>query len=442
MATEYHKLTKTDLDNVQSSDTDLESNKRNQEAQAYRRELEAMTLAVKEDVSKQLAERQDNTTSWMPGHLNSWREHFEIPSNQTIPLSERNKNNICLKLNPSTPTRTEQWRTPTQLYHHSAGKEGIIIAREAYKQISPFQINDCPYSFLKRILHLVPQLYATQPENAVVFNMIYNKCSEEIQNMIINSEIFLTGNPQALQNFLIKKVGKYPLPELFQLQALMHSKKEMTWREIILRVEHIINFQLNLANDNLSIGARQREYRSKIIMFCDDELMEKLCLKGLLRPMNSETYDEFCNFLYDQDNLPPRNYDFHHNLVTTATNDSAGNLSYLTKSPSITQYQQLDTINPTQPKDLAIASTVKQAHGTMHNKANPKSPRCRACKGPHWVVHCSLVTFEVRRNPVRKCADLNAASQKCYIPACLGTGHTSKCCPYFVWVVRKAICTQ
>ena len=200
---------------------------------------------------------------------------------------------------PVPPTPNTAARTLAEQLQRAAGEEGLKRARDAYKAIKPFSLNDDADSFIRRVQALIPRFYPEDPIDAVKYDLIFAKCDDNIQTLILKNDAITQGDVKALKEFLLTKAGKTPTPEK-DLVELKRSSGKKSWREIILLVENAINAEHKLHRAKPDIISTQLQYRKAILEFCDATLRHDLRLRGLIQK-NNVKYAEFCEFLLDLD---------------------------------------------------------------------------------------------------------------------------------------------
>ena len=307
--------------------------------------------------------------------LDDYKRYYDIPESTASPqalslkvrMAEPRRPRGRPPANPVQPAQPAAAISLAEQRHQEAGEEGVRRAREAYKQIKPFKIDDNADAFIRRVQAQLPGIYPNPPSDGVVYEFLYNKCDEEVQEMILKDKSVQIGDVNALRNFLLTKAGRTPQPHK-DLDELKRAKNKKSWRQIILKVEKSINDQLDGIEAKPDVKARQFQFREKILEFCDPATKHDLRQLGLIRPKELR-YAEFCQYLFDMDADEEQNAnrDLRYMQVTDNAPYQDSNLQ---QSPQLSQLlegiQKNATSTERQGKEVSrIANEMKKLTSSL-----------------------------------------------------------------------------
>ena len=482
---------------------EMELGRRAREDRLHQRRMEDIKKTIQEELSSQLAEQLHQSLNFGArpkdgSRRRGWTKAYEtdryLPNSQPTPEGFRGSTPrrgdssadfLTFKHRPVETRAQAQARNrppaaqpnnneppvPSDLY--TDDEETRRRMRDQYKAIEPIRFDDDASLYVERLMSLIPYMYRYKPANSVLYNFLYAKCSKEVQELIATSGAVEQGDYEALEEFLIAKVGRKSRPTN-EFAELKRTRDKRTWKELIRRVEKMVNDESFREADDAPLVVRQRQYREKILQLCDEALTTKLNDHGFLRPGKFD-YDELCEFLYDQDanQAIMNSRTFRHNVVEdtpqTAPVEPApvgGNdpwsIRNLAKAISNlafgnSQSKKQSGVAPKQNKTKAAVAQPRSAGESVFPAPRSQAQRaqpgpdkkaypdinagrwCNICpnKASHLIAKCPNIEWFPRRDPIPTGSnDTCPPSQYCFARSgsggyCKSQGHRSQFCPTF-----------
>ena len=304
------------------------------------------------------------------------------------------------------------------------------LVSHSYQEMTPLELNGDVDAFLDKIMYMIPRISPNihKRSDVVIFDIIYDKCSETVQNLILSNcpyehhfDVSLR-NTKALLKFLVNSVGQ-PFDPLKNLSELRSLKPKIKWKDAILFTQHYLNRWFDQVSASPDIITRHLIYKREILSMCGFETQRKLRFAGLLRPTEL-AYEAFCNALKDYDDTDDVDLQRHHsNLCQLVTTDQA-------LAP-----ESVTTVVPYVPVKKETGPTVLPSN---KGKSRQRTFKCSVCKSnSHSFILCHRIRWQVRLKPLKTRVNAKtSANQTCL--KCLEFGHTAKYCDKFAWVVFRS----
>ena len=296
---------------------------------------------------------------------------------------------------------------PSDLY--SDDEETRKRIRDQYRTMEPIHFDDNVSLYVERLMSLIPYMYRYKPPNSVLYNFLYAKCSKEVQELLSTSGAVEQGDYEALEEFLLAKVGRKSRPTN-EFAELKRTRDKRTWKELIRQVEKMVNDESFGEAEEVPLAVKHKQYREKILQLCDEDLLEKLNDYGFLRPGKLD-YEELCEFLYDQD--------INNTIMKNR------------------KFREMDPLGE-------YADTFKTAMvslGEFLDKSSPSHKRrfCTNCDSTnHYFSSCPSVQWYPRTEPLPPGVNATCVpNTKCWAPGCNGKSHWTRHCPNFDYRIME-----